>query len=160
MDDISRRTLFLSGGPVLGGLGALAAASLAAPAAAAEATAGEAANIQLVKDFCATWSAKDFDPDAAAKAFFAPDAHVRVLDSLPFVVGPAAIGAAFKPFLTHGERFTVKFLSVFAKGPLVVTHRIDTQVQAGQPDKAMEVVGVFLVREGRIREWTDYLVAG
>ena len=160
MDDITRRTMFLTAGPSLGGLGALAALSLAGPAAAAEETTGEAANTKLVKGFCGTWSAKDFDPDAAAKAYFAPDAHVRVLDSQPFVVGPAAIAGAFKPFLTHGERFTVKFLSVFAKGPLVVTHRIDTQVQAGQPDKPMEVVGVFLVREGRIHEWTDYLIPG
>lgn len=158
MDDITRRSMFLAAGS---GLGALAAVGLAAPAMAAEEqTPGEAANVKLVKDFCGTWSAKDFDPDVAAKAYFTPDAHVRVLDSQPFVVGPAAIAAAFKPFLTHGERFSVKFLSVFAKGPLVVTHRIDTQVQAGQPDKPMEVVGVFLVNQGRIKEWTDYLIPG
>lgn len=154
MDDITRRAMFLSGG-----LGAAAAASLAAsPAAAAEPSAAETANIKLVKDFCATWSAKGFDPGAVMPVYFAPDAHVRVLDSLPFVVGPAAIAAAFKPYLQKGERFQVQFLSVFAKGPLVVTNRIDTQVAPGQADKAMEVVGVFLVRDGKIREWTDYLI--
>ena len=155
MDDITRRTLFLAGGA-----GALAAASLGAPAAAAELTPGEAANRKLVEDFCGTWGASDFDPDKVAAAYFAPDASVRMLDTMPFVVGPAAIAATFKPFLQHGERFAVKFLSVFARGPLVVTHRIDTQVARGQADKTMEVVGVFLVRGGRIKEWTDYLIAG
>jgi limonene-1,2-epoxide hydrolase len=151
MDHVTRRAALLAGA-----LGA-AAAGLAGPAGAAELTAAERANVKLVKDFCATWGARDFDPDASAAAYFAPAANVRVLDTLPFVVGPAAIGAAFKPFLQHGERFQVKFLDVYAKGPLVVTHRIDTQVAPGQADKDMEMVGVFLVRGGRIKEWTDYL---
>lgn len=154
MTELSRRAAFLTGV-----LGAAAATGLAAPAAAAEPTVAETANVKVVKDFCATWSAKDFDPDAAAQAYFAPDAHVRVLDTMPFVVGPAAIGAAFKPFLQHGERFKVRYLDVFARGPVVVAHRIDTQVAPGQADKSMEMVGVFLVRDGRIKEWTDYLVA-
>lgn len=151
MDEVTRRTALLAGA-----LGA-AAAGLGGPAAAAELTAAESANVKVVKGFCATWGAQDFDPDAAAAAYFTPDASVRVLDTLPFVVGPAAIGAAFKPFLQHGERFQVKFLDVYAKGPLVVTHRIDTQVAPGQADKDIEMVGVFLVRGGRIKEWTDYL---
>jgi limonene-1,2-epoxide hydrolase len=153
MEVLTRRTAFLAGA-----LGVAAAAGGAGQAAAAEPTAAEAANVKVVKDFCATWGAKDFDPDASARAYFTPDASVRVLDTMPFVVGPAAIGAAFKPFLQHGERFKVQFLDVYAKGPLVVTHRIDTQVAPGQADKAMEMVGVFLVRDGRIKEWTDYLV--
>jgi limonene-1,2-epoxide hydrolase len=157
MNDVSRRSLF-AGSPLLG-LSAVAAASLAAgPAAADEPSAAEAANIKVVKGFVATWSTKAFDPDAVTPVYFAPDAHVRVLDSLPFVVGPAAIAGAFKPYLQKGERFNVQFLQVFARGPLVVTHRIDTQVAPGQADKPMEVVGVFLVRDGKIREWTDYLI--
>ena len=152
MEALTRRAVFLAG--ALG----VAATAAAGPGLAAEPTAAEAANVKVVKDLCATWSAKDFDPDAVAKAYFAPDASVRVLDSMPFAVGPAAIAAAFRPFVQHGERFKVQFLDVFARGPLVVTHRIDTQVAPGQADKAMEVVGVFLVRDGRIKEWTDYLV--
>lgn len=154
MTDVARRSLFLSAG-LAAGLGAVAAAQ----PAAAEPSAAEAANIRLVKDFVATWGEKGFDPDRVAPVFFAADAQVRVLDSLPFVVGPAAIAGAFKPYLQKGERFDVKFLSIFAKGPLVVTNRIDTQVAPGQADKATEVVGVFLVRDGKIREWTDYLIA-
>lgn len=153
MEDLTRRAAFLTGA-----LGAAALAGLAGSASAAELTGAEAANVKVVKDFCATWGAKDFDPDASAKTYFTPDASVRVLDTMPFVVGPAAIGAAFKPFLQHGERFKVEFLDVYAKGPLVVTHRIDTQVAPGQADKPMELVGVFLVRGGRIKEWSDYLV--
>lgn len=161
--DVTRRRLFASGGL---GLAAAAiqtdAASAAPPNAASRSagplSAGEAANLRRVQDFCRTWSAPDFDPDKVMAAYLAPQAAVRVIDSQPFVVGPAAVAAAFKPFLTHGERFAVKFLSVFARGPLVVTQRIDTQITPGQPDKAMEVVGVFLLRGGQIQEWTDYIV--
>jgi limonene-1,2-epoxide hydrolase len=114
---------------------------------------------QLVQDFVATWSAKDFDPDKVTQTYLADDASVRVLDSLPFVVGPAAVAAAFKPFIKNGERFKVKFLATFATGPIVVTHRIDTQVLAGKPVQTFEVVGVFLIKGRKIKEWTDYLVA-
>jgi limonene-1,2-epoxide hydrolase len=155
MEALTRRTAFLAGALGAAATGMMAPAASAAP----EPTGAEAANVKVVKDFCATWSATDFDPDASVRTYFAPDASVRVLDTMPFVVGQAAIGAAFKPFLQHGERFKVQFLDVYTKGPLVVAHRIDTQVAPGQADKAMELVGVFLVRQGRIKEWTDYLVS-
>lgn len=121
-------------------------------------SAEEAANLARVQAFCATWSAPDFEPDAALAAYLAPRAQVRVIDSQPFVTGPAAAAAAFKAFMPNDERVRVRYLSTLARGPLVVTRRIDTMVVAGQPDRDFEVVGVFLLKDGRIVEWTDYVV--
>lgn len=131
---------------------------ITAPGTAAAPTPGEAANLQRVQDFCATWSAADFDPDVALAAYLAPEARVRVIDSQPFVSGPAAAAAAFKAFMPNGERVKVKYLSTLARGPLVVTQRIDTMLTPGKPDQEFEVVGVFLLQDGMIREWTDYVV--
>jgi limonene-1,2-epoxide hydrolase len=91
--------------------------------------------------------------------YLAPDCSVRVMDSQPFLTGPAAVAAAFKSYATHGERFKVEYVSTFAKGPIVVTDRVDTQITAGKPGPKFPVVGVFLVKDGKIKEWTDYVAA-
>jgi limonene-1,2-epoxide hydrolase len=149
----TRRTLFAAAG----GLAALAAAGDAA--AEVPASEAEAANIRLVKDFCATWAAPNFDADAVMAAYLAADCHVRPVDSQPFVSGPAAVAAAFKQMSPNGERYRADFQSIFARGPIVVTDRIDTQLNGAKAGQKFAVVGVFYVRDGKIREWTDYLVS-
>jgi limonene-1,2-epoxide hydrolase len=159
MDDategLSRRTLFAAGG-----LGALALAGLASAAeadTAAPAAGPEKANEKIVDDFIKTWSAKDFDADKVCATFLADDASVRMVEDKPPLVGPAAVAAGFKSFTTDGSRVKVKILQTFAKGPVVVNSRVDTLVAAGKPDQAFKVAGVFVVKNGKIKEWTDYL---
>src|SRR5262245_27782588 len=117
--DPSRRTLFVAGG--------IAAATMAlahaAPAVAAEPSAAEKANLKRVEDFVNSWA----DPDKSV-AFLAPDAAVRMVEDKPAIIGPAAVAAAFKGFMSHGEKLTVKFLSNEALGPVVVNRRIDTLI--------------------------------
>jgi limonene-1,2-epoxide hydrolase len=152
--DLTRRTLFAAGGA-----GALAAGALASQADAADAPSGaEAANIKVVKDFVGSWAAPDFDPDKTMPLYLAPDASVRPIDSQPFITGPAALAAAFKAYAPKGERFKAQFNSVWAKGPLVITDRVDTQVGGDKNGAHFPVVGVFLVRDGKIKEWTDYVL--
>jgi len=151
--DAARRGLIIGAG-----LAAAAAALGARPAAAATLTAAEAANLELVRAFCRTWGEADFDPDKVLPNYLASDGRVRFLHDQPFIVGPTAAAAAFKPFLKNGERFRVKHLDEFARGPLVANHRIDTVVTPGKPDKDMEVFGVFLLKDGKIQEWTDYIL--
>jgi limonene-1,2-epoxide hydrolase len=154
--DIVRRGLMVGGA----GLGALALAGGLANAAEASRplTPAEQANVKHVQDFVRTWGAPDFDPDKVMPLYLASDGRVRISQDQPFITGPAAAAAAFKPYLAHGERFPVQFLDVFARGPLVTTHRIDTLVAPGKADVKMEVLGVFLLKDGKIQEWTDYLV--
>ncbi len=148
--NVGRRTLF-----VAGGLGAIALAGLSGSAeAAGKRTDAEKANVKLVKAFCNSWN----DPDSSV-AYLSDDASVRMVEDKPAVVGPAAVAAAFKGFMSHGEKISVKILTTLAKGPVVVNTRIDTMTTPGKPDQAFNVVGVFIVKNGKIKEWADYLEA-
>jgi limonene-1,2-epoxide hydrolase len=115
-------------------------------------SAAETANVEVVDDFIAAWS----NPDEAV-AFLAPEAAVRMIEDQPPVIGQKAIGDAFKSFMTPGVTLTVETLATTAHGPVVMNKRIDTMKTAGEPDQVFPVVGVFVVKNGKITEWTDYL---
>jgi limonene-1,2-epoxide hydrolase len=155
-ENITRRTLFAAGclGPIVGrGLLGFTPSVEAATALSDN----EKANLKRVQDFCGTWGAEDFDADEVMKEYLTPDCSVRVIHTQPFLSGPNAVAAAFKSYMPHGERVKVKFLFTYAKKPLVVTHRIDSVITPGKPDQNFEVVGVFLLKDGKIKEWTDYV---
>jgi len=140
--DMTRRNLFIAAG-----LGTVAL-SLGGQVEAAE----KNPNIKIVEDFCAAWN----DPDKAV-AYLSDDAAVRMVEDQPAVVGPAAVAGAFKGFMSHGETISVKILTSKANGPVVVNTRVDTLKTPGKPDQAFKVVGVFIVKKGKIKEWSDYL---
>lgn len=112
----------------------------------------ETANVQVVDDFIAAWD----DPDRAVM-FLAPEASVRMIEDQPPIVGQKAIAEAFKRFMTPGLTLTVETLETTVHGPVVMNKRIDTLKTEGKPDQVFPVVGVFLVKDGKITEWTDYL---
>ena len=118
----------------------------------AEGNATEKANVKVVNEFIAAWS----NPDKAA-TFLAPEVSVRMVEDQPAIVGQAAVAAAFKGFMTPGVTLTVKTLRTTVHGPVVMNKRIDTMKTAGKPDQVFPVVGVFIVKNGKITEWTDYL---
>ena len=156
-DGFSRRMLM-----VAGGLGALAASGLAASAAAADAPAAKGAdasvaNVKLVNDFIKSWSAKDFDAEKVAAQYLAEDCVVRMEEDKPPLMGRAAVAAAFKGFLTNGTTLKVKISQTYAHGPVVANSRVDTMVVPGKPAQSFPVAGVFVVKNGKIKEWTDYL---
>ena len=41
-------------------------------------------------------------------------------------------------------------------GPLVINRRTDVVLVPGKPNVNYEIAGVFLVKDGKIREWVDY----
>ena len=112
----------------------------------------EKANVKVVNEFIAAWS----NPDKAA-TFLAPEASVRMVEDQPAIVGQKAVADAFKGFMTPGVTLTVKTLRTTVHGPVVMNKRIDTMKTAGKPDQVFPVVGVFIVKNGKITEWTDYL---
>lgn len=112
----------------------------------------EQANVKVVDDFIAAWD----DPDRAV-GHLAPQASIRMIEDQPPIVGRAAIAEAFKGFMTPGVTLTVETLETTVHGPIVMNKRIDTLKTEGKPDQVFPVVGVFLVKNGKILEWTDYL---
>jgi limonene-1,2-epoxide hydrolase len=80
-----------------------------------------------------------------------------MIEDQPAVVGRKAIADVFKSFMTTGVTLTIETLETTVHGPVVMNKRIDTMKTAGKPDEVFPVVGVFVVKKGKITEWTDYL---
>jgi limonene-1,2-epoxide hydrolase len=149
---IARRQLFVAGGAA-----AVAALAFADRVEAAPLSAVEKANSKLVEDFCLGWMAKNYDADREMAKFLSADSAVRMVEDKPPVIGPAAVAAEMKGFTASGQSVDVEMLEIFAKGPVVVTSRVDTVKASGKPDQVYKIAGVFIVKGGKITEWTDFL---
>jgi limonene-1,2-epoxide hydrolase len=136
------------------GLGALMTLGTAASAQGAELTAAEKANVTLVGDFCAAWAARDF---AKILPFLADDSSYRMSETTPAVTGHAGVRERLGSWLESSQQIDFKILDTYAKGPMVVNHRIDRFVSATRP-LTWEGVGVFFIKDGRIKEWFDYTI--
>lgn len=115
-------------------------------------------NIALVEDLCRIWEAPDYVPESMLP-YYTEDCAIRFMESLPFAVGHEAVLEQARMLMPLGtERMRVKFISTQAVGPMVIAHRIDTLVVPGKPEVDFEMLGVFHLRDGRIREWTDFML--
>lgn len=148
---VTRRKLFLAGG-----LGAIAVAA-AGSAGAVDYGAVEKANVQLVKDFCKAWADDPPDSENLATHFLADDCVIRFGDTIAPVTGQTAAVALFETFLGNGERYDLKILETFAHGPIVVNSRMDSTIRESGRKNPTPVVGVFYVKDGKIKEWSDYV---
>jgi limonene-1,2-epoxide hydrolase len=147
---VTRRTLFLAGG-----LGAIAIAA-AKEANAVDVSAVEKANVQLVKDFCKAWADDPPDCENMANRFLAEDCVVRFGETIAPVTGQVAAAALFQSFLGSGQRYDLKILETFAHGPIVVNSRMDSTIRNSRSIHPTPVVGVFYIKDGKIKEWSDY----
>lgn len=112
-------------------------------------------NAQIVREFIAAWS--DLDP-AALAAFFTEDGcyHNMPLDP---VRGRAAIETFIGGFIADWAATDWDVLHVATSGDVVFAERIDrTRTTQGNVD--LPVVGVFVMENGRIKEWRDYFDLG
>ena len=151
--DLTRRAALLT----VGGVG-FGAAILGLGAASAAPSAAESRNAKLVRNFCKVWKGKDIDLDKVADAYLADDCVLDLVEGQPPAVGKAAAKALFQAFMKNGERYDLKIVETFAKGPVVANSRVDTTIVAGKPPEAAPVVGVFIVKDGKIGKWSDYPV--
>jgi limonene-1,2-epoxide hydrolase len=78
-----------------------------------------------------------------------------MLEDQPALVGKKAYVDAWGA-LQPDQRMSVKYHEILARNPVVVTRRTDTLITPGKPDQLFEISGVFIVRDGKIVEWTDY----
>ncbi len=116
-------------------------------------TSEERANLKVVAAFMSSWNTPD-----AAVTHLSETASVRMVEDQPAAVGPAAVAGALKSFLVPGVTVDVDVLESTVHGPVVVNTRIDTVKTAGKPDQIYPVTGVFVVKNGKIVEWADYLL--
>jgi limonene-1,2-epoxide hydrolase len=130
----------------------------AAAADQAPQTRTEAANVRLVVDFCAAWSGPALDLEQLFAQYFNDDCIVRVMDSQMLTTGRVATIAMFRGWLEGGRHFELKILRNLALGPLVINLRTDTAFAPGKPAAAATIASAFVIRGGKIQEWSDYRV--
>ena len=125
---------------------------LFSPGNADAAQGGDAANtVRIVNDFCK--SVSTLDP-SAIRRFFADDVVYRMTETRPPIVGVDAVMGTYQKLEAKSIEFHV--LETFAAGPIVINHRIDRFVTP-RPF-TWEGVGVFFVKDGKIKEWSDYTI--
>jgi limonene-1,2-epoxide hydrolase len=129
------------------------AAFLGAPsgADAADLTTAEQANLTRVTDFCASWSTRDM---SRVLPFLSNDCVYRMTETTPPANGHDGVVQKLKQWLDDASLVEFKILDAKASGPIVITHRID-RFMTKQP-LTWEGVGVFFVKDGKIKEWSDY----
>lgn len=154
-DHATRRDVLVSGG-----LGLLVTAGCIPTAQAkhAELDDSEKANIKLVKELMASWNTKPLDIEKIVNTYFAPNATVRWAEDQPPAVGTTAAIAAAKALMPPDFQVEIRVDDIFARGPLVATSRVDVIKVPGQADQAFNVAGVHIVKDGKLVEYTDYLV--
>lgn len=147
---IARRTFLKTAGSTT------AAVLAFAGTADAEWTSAEKANVQVVNDFCASFAGRDV---AKIASFLADTCVYRVTETAMPLVGKDAVVARIKGFVDPAQVVEFPVAETFAKGPIVMNERTDRFVR---PDRTntFHVVGVFFVRDGKIAEWTDYIIRG
>lgn len=136
------------------GLSAVAAMAMADVADAGQQSDAEKANVKLVNDFCAAWATRDF---ARILPFLADDSSYRMSETTPAVTGHAGVRERLGTWLETSQQIDFKVLETFARGPMVINHRIDRFVSSTRP-LTWEGVGVFFVKDGKIKEWFDYTI--
>lgn len=129
----------------------LLALSLVPAAAVFASPATHGSNLQVVRKFYAEGN----NPDKAA-SLFADDAVARMDPSQPPIKGAKAIGATLKGMTANGAKLTARIISSFEAGPVVVVKHIDSVTSPGEKPQVYKLVAVFVLKAGKISEWTEY----
>ena len=117
-------------------------------------TAQERENIALVDRFCKAWEAMDLQQVFATMQ---NDAIYRQSQDTPPVTGHTAISDMMQPWIDSSHAITYEVLETFARGPVVINHRIDIyHSDNDERHLEWEGVGLFLIEDGLIREWQDF----
>jgi limonene-1,2-epoxide hydrolase len=135
------------------GLGTAALLGGAPSAGAAEWNAAERANVKTVTEFCAAWAMRDL---ARVLPFLADDCVYRMTETTAPANGHDGIIQRLKPTIDNATLVEFRVLDTMAAGPIVINHRVDRFLTA-RP-LTWEGVGVFFVKDGKIKEWSDYTI--
>jgi limonene-1,2-epoxide hydrolase len=135
------------------GVGLAAVLTSAAAADAAEWSDAEKANVKLVTEFCAAWATRDL---GKTLPFLATDCVYRMTETAAPASGHDGVIDRLKATVDRSETVEFRVLETFAAGSIVINRRIDRFVSS-RP-LTWEGVGVFFVKDGKIKEWSDYTI--
>ena len=118
----------------------------------------EEANIKFVTDFCKSWSSLDANKVAE---FLSDKVVYQIIDGMPLLKGKEAFVKFVTPFMGKQQKAEWEIIRSFAIGNIVINQRIDNfYSKSGKPDQHFKVVGVFVLKDGKISEWKDYRLPG
>jgi limonene-1,2-epoxide hydrolase len=112
-------------------------------------------NAQIVRDFIAAWSRLD---PAELAGYFAEDGCYYNMPTQP-VRGRANVEQFIRGFSATWKATQWDVLNVAANGDVVFAERLD-RTKTTQGDVDLPCVGVFVMANGKIREWRDYFDLG
>lgn len=120
-------------------------------AGAAQAGNPDEAGGRLVTDFCAVIARLD---PAAMRPFLADDVVYRMTETAVPIIGVENVLEAYTKLNATSIEF--KVLETLTAGPIVINRRVDRFVSS-RPF-TWEGVGVFFVKDRKIKEWSDYTI--
>lgn len=142
----------LSGAQASGGAQAAAGAQGATTSGKAVPPEVEKANIAVVTAFCDAFVRKDA---AKAASLLNDNCTYRIVQNRPPIVGKEKVAEQIKGLMERGAQF--KTYKSVALGPLVLNDRDDV-LQRPTGTLTVRLAGFFFVEDGKISEWTDYVV--
>jgi len=148
-----KRRTFLASAGTSGGAAFAAFSGWSRSASAADWNEAERASVKLVTDFCAAWSSRDM---TKVLPFLSDDCVYRMSETTPPASGHDGVIQRLKTWVDTASLVEFRVLDTMAAGPIVINHRID-RFLTKQP-LTWEGVGVFFVKDGKIKEWSDYTI--
>jgi limonene-1,2-epoxide hydrolase len=118
----------------------------------------EKTNEAVTRAFTAAWSNRSCDE---LLPLLAENITYVLYEGGPTYVGPVAVEGAVRPFLAKFERVEFEILRLNVIGPLVIHERTEHfYAPGGELDTRFHVVGMLLIRDGKIEDWRDYAIPG
>lgn len=112
-------------------------------------------NSKVVAEFCKAWSR--MDPHELA-SYFTEDAVYHNIPMKPYA-GVKAIHEALHGMAERLKEVRFEIKHQVAQGDVVINERVDHMTVQGRK-VSLPVVGVFELRNGKIRAWRDYFDRG
>jgi limonene-1,2-epoxide hydrolase len=117
-------------------------------------TDAELANEDLVNRFCADWAKQDA---GLLADYFAEPFEYMVWEGGPVITSKAEFIKQMGPFLKKLKSVDWQVVRSQVIGPMVINERIDHfYAQDSKFDNHPHLVGMFIVRDGKIAIWRDY----
>lgn len=121
-------------------------------------TAEEERNRAVAREFNACWSDRDCD---RLLTLLDEDVAYMVYEGGPVHVGHAAVEGAVRPFLAKYERVEFEIIRMSAIGCVVSHERTEHYYgPGGKLDTRFHVVGLLVIKDGKIVIWRDYSYPG
>lgn len=126
--------------------------------ARAELSDTEQANLDLVNAMCRDIEELDM---TAMTDYFSENIEFQLFDGQPLIKGREPFLAMGAQFMGVYERAEFIIHRSHVLGKLVINERTDNfYAKEGGQNQSFHVTGFFVVRDGKIHEWKDYLLPG